>query len=184
MPKSSGITYLSVCIFQKFVFTVEDLNFNQRVLYCFIVNCFFACKRYSSIRSSSSFYRRLNTEEMEAEDNIQKMYKYFGILADAKENIAEVSEELNFNPPFRLSHGPKAVDFLLHVDFYVAMTHFIIIKCIVFIYSYTTINVKSITILTNNEFFDLVTFYHHLSQNTMLNLPTCHFTFVFLVLFF
>lgn len=28
---------------------------------------------------------------MEAEDNIQKMYKYFGILADAKENIAEVS---------------------------------------------------------------------------------------------
>lgn len=28
---------------------------------------------------------------MEAEDNIQKMYKYFGILADAKDNIAEVS---------------------------------------------------------------------------------------------
>lgn len=29
----------------------------------------------------------------EAEDNIQKMYKYFGILADAKDNIAEVSFE-------------------------------------------------------------------------------------------
>ncbi|XP_050525600.1 apoptosis inhibitor 5 [Daktulosphaira vitifoliae] len=30
---------------------------------------------------------------MEAEDNIQKMYKYFGILADAKENIAEKEPE-------------------------------------------------------------------------------------------
>lgn len=30
---------------------------------------------------------------MEAEDNIQKMYKYFGILADAKENIIEVSSK-------------------------------------------------------------------------------------------
>lgn len=27
----------------------------------------------------------------EAEDNIQKMYKYFGILIDAKENVADVS---------------------------------------------------------------------------------------------